>query len=941
MALPNCSVKGALRADDGPEQDLQMTQLKRTVPMTRKETIMRMTILMLIGLLAFVGTAFPSGGKGSGLQALDVQPGSRYKIDFASGLSFEELKSGKRLDVSFTSDQGSATASDIYMTFLFDYTAISVDSIDTCTAHGYYNFQNPTYYSLVKYELHPGSVMVKITGFDPAHFSNTKLFGLWVSGNCIPQATTNWITSPDSNNVPAWTNNHFNLVNIGSVWPYYRDSGYVSVRAYDADMWFTTPTAESTYVSGQVKVPLKFWSNFPPQDSLSATITYDTTHLHYDSVSTVGAWASGLSVYQGHDTITVGKGDNTFSTPTGPSVTVAYLFFTTTNSCELGGQYDLDIQNAYAYACPSYGGPADPGSTHIGIWKYLATYELDHPNVVRSSSSDQLAQLKNNFPVVPLYGEGNNTSGIAFHYLQVTTTHATLLYVVFSQAVNAGTLYWSSFSPDSGKTIKTTNYAGYSDFTLPPSASSYQTIAHIRWYGSNNGTDSTRLETVDSTDCYLKPAPTAAYLLPIRAKGHDNISFESGAVTVYVPNPGCPYLFAWDGARFAEENTIVGHVDNTALAKPSPDFYRLQTRIPLEDGQYRLQIREFEHEQSSFDNFKLTAIDHPVATMVNVTKGGQMSVYRSELFPVSAIDDQGVDCLAAVLDEDGVFFSRQTAGTLTLTYLVGKGLGGESLALTEAPPPPIGQKKLAGEPGGANSPGLMITEVLAGDGSWVRLDALADRANDGTEHVTVDPADYISGGQLVIRKSWETNAYVDKISLLLPSTEESQITDLQLVAATHTLQGDILNQVILPDDDMATLIPGESIELQFADPTGQPVKDGYVRDFVFSANGYYTSYKGSAQVPETYRLSQNYPNPFNPSTTIYYTLVSTTNVDLAVYNMLGQKVKTLVNTMQQAGDQSAVWDGTDDGGSPVASGIYMYKLTTTDYTASRKMILMK
>jgi hypothetical protein len=408
------------------------------------------------------------------------------------------------------------------------------------------------------------------------------------------------------------------------------------------------------------------------------------------------------------------------------------------------------------------------------------------------------------------------------------------------------------------------------------------------------------------------------------------------------PGGGCPYLFAWDGARFAEENSIVGHADNAALAKPSPDFYRLQTCVPLDNGRYRLQIREFEQEQSSFDDFTLTAIEHPAATLVNVTKDGRMSIYRGELLPVSAIDDQGVDCLAAVIDEDGVFFWRQTAGTLTLTYLVGKGFGTQSMALTQSPPEPPSNKKLAADSSsGSSRPGLMTTEVLASDGSWVQLDALADRANDGTEHITVDPTDYISGGQIVIRRSWETNAYVDKVSLLLPSAEEPQITELQLVAATHSQQGDILNQVMLQDDDMATLIPGESIELQFADPIGQPVKDGYVRDFVFSANGYYTSYKGNAAVPETYRLLQNYPNPFNPSTTIYYSLVSTTNVDLAVYNMLGQKVKTLVNTMQQAGNQSVVWDGTDDGGSPVASGIYLYTLTTPDYTASRKMILMK
>ncbi len=88
-------------------------------------------------------------------------------------------------------------------------------------------------------------------------------------------------------------------------------------------------------------------------------------------------------------------------------------------------------------------------------------------------------------------------------------------------------------------------------------------------------------------------------------------------------------------------------------------------------------------------------------------------------------------------------------------------------------------------------------------------------------------------------------------------------------------------------------------------------------------------------------LSQNYPNPFNPETTISYHLYKTSKVNLSVYNLKGQRVKTLVNSQQANGKHSIVWNGTDDRGEKVSSGIYLYQLTADGKTVTRKMMLMK
>ena len=84
-----------------------------------------------------------------------------------------------------------------------------------------------------------------------------------------------------------------------------------------------------------------------------------------------------------------------------------------------------------------------------------------------------------------------------------------------------------------------------------------------------------------------------------------------------------------------------------------------------------------------------------------------------------------------------------------------------------------------------------------------------------------------------------------------------------------------------------------------------------------------------------------YPNPFNPTTTIEYNIAKDSKVELVVYNMKGQKVRTLVNTDQTQGQKSVVWDGDDDHGHNVGSGVYFYKLKAGNHTSTKKIVMMK
>ena len=89
------------------------------------------------------------------------------------------------------------------------------------------------------------------------------------------------------------------------------------------------------------------------------------------------------------------------------------------------------------------------------------------------------------------------------------------------------------------------------------------------------------------------------------------------------------------------------------------------------------------------------------------------------------------------------------------------------------------------------------------------------------------------------------------------------------------------------------------------------------------------------------QLNGNYPNPFNPVTNIAYSLKETGKVKIEVYNLKGQLVKTLINDIKETGDYTAIWNGTDTSNKPVSSGVYFYKMESGNYTATKKMILMK
>jgi hypothetical protein len=141
--------------------------------------------------------------------------------------------------------------------------------------------------------------------------------------------------------------------------------------------------------------------------------------------------------------------------------------------------------------------------------------------------------------------------------------------------------------------------------------------------------------------------------------------------------------------------------------------------------------------------------------------------------------------------------------------------------------------------------------------------------------------------------------------------------------------------------------PGESAGLKVNGTLGQPTAIG-----IGSAAGR-TAYMGFwgrrwiptpvDDIPSAFRdeLYQNHPNPFNPSTTIEFSVARDGIVEIAIFNVKGQRIKTLVEEHKSPGRYRAIWDGRNERGSPVSSGIYFYRLRTATFGSVKKMLLLR
>ena len=161
----------------------------------------------------------------------------------------------------------------------------------------------------------------------------------------------------------------------------------------------------------------------------------------------------------------------------------------------------------------------------------------------------------------------------------------------------------------------------------------------------------------------------------------------------------------------------------------------------------------------------------------------------------------------------------------------------------------------------------------------------------------------------------------------------------------ETGTGPVANLVFEVDDPSVTEITIEAVQLQdpdhslvfiYHDLDQNAVPHNRVEEPEFAPVTVAVRPSGGPEVPDVFALNQNYPNPFNPSTEISFDLPVASNVELTVYNILGQNVKTLVDRQMEAGRHTISWEA-----SKYSSGVYFYRISAKDFSETKKMLLLK
>jgi len=380
------------------------------------------------------------------------------------------------------------------------------------------------------------------------------------------------------------------------------------------------------------------------------------------------------------------------------------------------------------------------------------------------------------------------------------------------------------------------------------------------------------------------------------------------------------------------------------------DYYVLSQSLASKDGKYELEIREFENEVSRIDHISLFAIDYPLSDNVGVTPVGKVWIYTDPISPISCIDQDGVDHLDEILTKDGEYFKCSKPGYLIVNFgkLNHPGLlkpsdqmssgGGSGL---DPPPKDPEFDRLATWPGPKGN--IAYVDVIGENGEWQRVAKVYPRTRSVMS--LVELSQYVNPNEdFKIKISWDQAYSADHIAYYKFDDSQLTITELELSSSTHSDEGDVNTLLDSNDDQRVVLSPDQAIKLSF---TALPDDSSKQRSFLLEAKGYYEKLEvpapdssGVARI-NTPTMDQNYPNPFNLGTQIRFSLPEASKVNLVIYNILGQKVKVLLDEQMEAGHHSILWKGGDRNGKELSSGIYFCKIKTEKWVETKKMLLLR
>jgi len=708
-----------------------------------------------------------------------------------------------------------------------------------------------------------------------------------------------------------------------------------------------SPGKDTVIIDSTFYQPIYFTTNFAPSGGFRDTfVLIDSLKLEYKGIDknyTATHYATLIdSVSTGGGTIMVKTSSD--NVPPGNNEVLFYL--KTKNKMTANKQW-AKVKVKYAKfnhhaSCNKAFAEQTIEKVDSVLTLYEATASLENETTPKNANDSLEVFLKNNFQVLMT---ALNPEEATRAHLKIDTTWTRTGFATIPNPPHKEFTGWNWEPKPQALGILFREDPGEVSNHIPVNVNPDTIFRLLYTAGNSAGTRTVDLR-VDSahhaqlTDWY-RSNPVITIRHTSTSGPNNTISFVSGSINIPNPPPGgsCPFLYTWNGNQFLEDNDILTTSEFTLSGTPVTDHYKISQPLVETNGQYLLQLREVQDEESFVDELALITVDHPQSVKVGVTPEGKIVAYDKALFPVACVDQEGNDHLDKILTNDGVIFEGEGPAALLLTFnnpskkelpndIRPEGAPGDD---GNGPPPPKDGFGLSTK---------LTVEIEDASGQWHDLGVVAPRVNAQGSCWILGSTGIDLGEQFRVKLYWDKRYSVDRLAYYVPTAKPWYQESLRLTQAGHSKKMDVTSLVSAYDGNSAKLIPGEVISLAF--PVGKPVPDGMVRDFIFKAVGYYTPYdRASSAGSFTYKLHNNYPNPFNAQTEIQYALPEPSEVNLSVYNIMGQKVRTLVEGRQFAGVHMVTWDGKNENGETVASGVYFYTIRAGTYLETKKMTLLK
>ena len=405
-------------------------------------------------------------------------------------------------------------------------------------------------------------------------------------------------------------------------------------------------------------------------------------------------------------------------------------------------------------------------------------------------------------------------------------------------------------------------------------------------------------------------------------------TYRFKVVGTYDPGGGCPFVASRTSSGYIEDNNVLasGVVSGSDIL----DAYLLAEKPEAIEGEYGIRISENDTDYTRFDRIRLLAVDHSPDLDVAAFSDGSVGPYSVSALPVACHDSEGRDLLNAVLAQDGESALIEEGSWIEVVFPAseqprGGGVGTRGNPSHKIDPPGGGGRD-------ASPPGVLdLTE-------------LCYRANPCTRILDAQGDLVVEGDLARLRVTAPRDFYLDYIFLADRPPEPVLVWNCDVARAQHSAFGDCSGAVAMDDGSYVGLAPGDAIEVIFRAPQQA---SNYVRDFVLVTEGQYEFGRSDEETPEPQPEEPSpravaYPNPFRELTTISYDVPQPGgNVIVRVYSAAGRLVRELVNQPLRAGGRTVIWDGTDDHGGSVASGVYFCKIQAAGREAESRLVVLK